>query len=97
MTLLNTEIFKPLSPETPVRPQDEFRVSVLPNAIGARPFAGLSPHSAGAGRAEPGGKKCEPSVTVQREGDRITQIRVQCACGEVMELACHYDPPAGNA
>lgn len=32
----------------------------------------------------------KPVVTVQREGDRVTGIRVECACGQVIELACSY-------
>jgi hypothetical protein len=32
----------------------------------------------------------QPKITCQREGDRITQIRIQCACGQVIELACDY-------
>ena len=31
-----------------------------------------------------------PVVTLQREGDRVTGIRVQCTCGEVIELNCVY-------
>lgn len=31
-----------------------------------------------------------PKVTLQREGDRVTHIRLECACGEVFELACDY-------
>jgi len=36
----------------------------------------------------------EPRVTVQRDGDRITHLRIQCTCGMVMDLACVYDAPA---
>jgi hypothetical protein len=32
----------------------------------------------------------QPKITCQREGDRITHIRIQCACGQVIELACEY-------
>ncbi len=31
-----------------------------------------------------------PSVSLKRDGDKITHIRVQCGCGEVIELACVY-------
>ncbi len=30
----------------------------------------------------------EPIVTLEREGPRITRIKVQCCCGHVIELAC---------
>jgi hypothetical protein len=36
----------------------------------------------------------EPRVTIQRDGDRITHLRIQCPCGQIMDLACVYDPPA---
>ena len=32
----------------------------------------------------------KPSVTLQREGDVVTGIRIQCGCGRVIELACVY-------
>jgi hypothetical protein len=31
-----------------------------------------------------------PTVTVEREGDLIKSIRIECACGQVHELACVY-------
>jgi hypothetical protein len=33
----------------------------------------------------------EPRVTVQRDGDRVTHLRIQCPCGMIMDLACVYD------
>jgi len=38
----------------------------------------------------------EPRVTVQRDGDRVTHLRIQCTCGQIIELACVYDPPKGG-
>ncbi len=32
----------------------------------------------------------EPKVTLERDGDRITSIKIQCGCGHVIELACAY-------
>ncbi len=29
-------------------------------------------------------------VELKRDGDRITQIRIQCRCGETIELDCEY-------
>lgn len=35
----------------------------------------------------------KPSISLQRQDDgRIIGIRVQCSCGHIMELACHYPP-----
>jgi len=39
----------------------------------------------------------EPRVTLQRDGDRVTHIRIQCTCGLIMDLACIYDEPAAEA
>jgi hypothetical protein len=34
-----------------------------------------------------GGK---PIVTLERDGERVTGIRIECVCGQVIELACSY-------
>jgi hypothetical protein len=31
-----------------------------------------------------------PVVTFQRNGERVTSIRIRCACGELIELDCVY-------
>jgi len=31
-----------------------------------------------------------PQVKLVREGDKIKQIRIQCSCGQVIELDCIY-------
>jgi hypothetical protein len=34
---------------------------------------------------------CPPAkVTLQRQGDVVTSIRIQCSCGQVIELSCVY-------
>jgi len=30
----------------------------------------------------------EPKVTLEREGNRVTRIKVQCVCGNIIELDC---------
>ena len=43
------------------------------------------------GRAEPPDKACgRPSVTLQRQGEVVSGIRIECGCGQVIELACAY-------
>jgi hypothetical protein len=32
----------------------------------------------------------EPKITLERQGETITHIRIQCACGQVIELKCDY-------
>jgi hypothetical protein len=31
-----------------------------------------------------------PKVTLQRQGDVVSAIRIQCSCGQVIELNCVY-------
>lgn len=31
-----------------------------------------------------------PKVTLERQGDLITHIRIECSCGQVTELKCEY-------
>ncbi len=33
----------------------------------------------------------EPTLTLERDGDRVTRITIQCPCGHVIELACEPD------
>ena len=87
-------------------PDDGPGIKVMPKAGGQEgatdfaPFsAGLSnPASSGRGTANElpahashaSNRSVTPTVTLQREGDRITGIRVECSCGQVIELACSY-------
>jgi hypothetical protein len=32
----------------------------------------------------------EPKITLQRDGETVTGIQVQCACGQVIDLSCAY-------
>jgi hypothetical protein len=44
-----------------------------------------------AGRAQQSAKACgKPSVTLQRQGEVVSGIRIECGCGQVIELACAY-------
>ncbi len=37
-----------------------------------------------------GTQPCDPRVSIQREGDQVTGIRIHCGCGQVIDLACIY-------
>jgi hypothetical protein len=41
----------------------------------------------------------EAQVKLQREGDHVSAIRIQCTCGRIVELACLYEnaPTPGTA
>jgi len=99
MTLLRTESFVPLTAVPAPAGQREFHVGIIPRDDHFRPFQSLAPKPLGPGETALSDDKrfCEPRISVQREGDRVTSIRVQCTCGQVMELACVYDEPAQAA
>jgi len=90
MTPPRTESFVPLTDAPVSDERREFRVTVIPQSEQSQIFQSLeqlapvpaSPMSA---------KNCEPRVSVQRDGDRVTGIRVQCSCGQVMDVACLYE------
>lgn len=62
--------------------------------LAAAPATASSVPGAGSGAtAASGAAACaarEPVVTLQKDGDRVTGIRVECGCGQVIELACTY-------
>ncbi len=31
-----------------------------------------------------------PKITVQKQGDAVTSIRIECPCGQVIDLACEF-------
>lgn len=57
-------------------------------ATGPAPHAGSAPASVVAPR--PHVEHGRPIVTLQRDGDQVTGIRIECTCGNVIELDCLY-------
>jgi hypothetical protein len=96
MTLLRTETFVPLTVAPSTGQGQEFKVAVIPVKDQSKPFHSLQHLAPDATAADAAEKKkvCEPRVSVQREGDRVISIRVQCGCGQVMDIACVYDEPS---
>ena len=95
MTTPRSNSFVPLSnaPASATERQD-FHLTLLTQTAAARPAqpASTTPMAP----ATPG--LCQPRITLQRDGPTITSIRIQCACGHVMELECEYEAmPAGAA
>jgi hypothetical protein len=66
---------------------DSFRLTILPQAQQAAPFQPVATAPSPAGNQL---SPKEPQVTLEREGDRITRIKIQCVCGQVLELDCAY-------
>jgi len=71
--------------------RSDFRVSIVSHAENSRPFQPLGQAGAKAGA----GGACEPRVTLQRDGECVSAIRIQCSCGQVIELACVYEKAIG--
>lgn len=68
------------------RPAEGATLKVLPEAPSPPDFksfdqAGLAPDRAAGGAPQ-------PKVTLQRTGDKVTGIRIECLCGQIIELAC---------
>jgi len=93
MTPHLNDAFVPLAPASP-RPASErreFRATVISSASQAQVFQSVAAATAPAMSSTPHVAHGEPKVTLQREGNRVTGIHIQCACGQVMELACVYE------
>jgi hypothetical protein len=59
-------------------------------AASAKSAAPPSPEPASAG-SSPGSDACgRPVITLQRTGDTVSSIRIQCTCGEIIDLSCVY-------
>jgi hypothetical protein len=85
--------FVPLTTRAPsAGSRVDFRVAIVSQAENTQPFRPLGPAVAGAAPAAHGAG-CEPRIAVQREGDRVSSIQIQCGCGQLIELACIYEPP----
>jgi len=95
MTHTRTESFVPLTTALPTSSggHTEFRATVVSQADQLQKFQSVANATAGTSAA-PRSSDCQPEVSLQRDGNRVTGIRVQCSCGEVIELACAYEQAA---
>lgn len=85
--------FVPLAVGAPsTKDRTDFRVTVLRDTPAAAAFQPLNQPHAAAPNTIPGAHAHahEPQVTLQREGDRVTGIHIQCGCGRMIELGCVY-------
>ena len=78
-------------------------VPLFPRSNGSVPTAPRVHRNAGPAKADsfqplaatpaaghPCGPVREPRMTLEREGARVTKIRIECSCGQIIELACEY-------
>jgi hypothetical protein len=94
MSLLPTDAFVPLMAKSATAENGERRVTLLSAADTARPFKALELPATPPLSPPPAEKICEPRVLIQRDGERVTGLRIQCSCGQIMDVACVYEPPA---
>ena len=93
MTPQRTQTFVPLTAAPALPERRDFSVTVVPGAEKKpeKNFQSLEPLRAAPAPVVEENKTCEPRVSVQRDGGRVTHLRIQCTCGQVMDLACLYD------
>lgn len=93
MTTTPTEPFVPLTAAV-TRPGEslEHRVNIVTQPGHTQSFKPLTAEApAPTGDTALHNKKtCDPRVSIQREGDQVTGIRIHCGCGQVIDLACIY-------
>ena len=68
----------------------EHQVNVVSQPGHTQSFKPLTTEAPTTGHTGHGGKPCDPRVSIQREGDQVTGIRIHCGCGQVIDLACIY-------
>lgn len=73
----------PASP--PCSPEPEFR----PVLACSFPCSAAAPEVGPLGPVPPP-QSSPPTITLKREGDRVTQVQIRCSCGELIELNCVY-------
>ncbi len=87
--------FVPFGPGTgglPKNPGTPPNLKVIPAASGAEAFSPLHAGTANHPHGTTNGTGAASRITLQKDGERITSIRIECSCGEVIELGCHYAP-----
>jgi hypothetical protein len=84
------EPFVPLTnAQPPLGPVQDFRVLLAGNPEQARAFRPQVAASLSSSSVVPvPSPTCEPRVSLQRDGDRVVAIHIQCSCGQAIDLAC---------
>ena len=97
MTPTQTDPFIPLT-HAAALPSDrqEYDVTVVTQAERAQLFKPLTlePTTVASGAPARHGQGCDPQISLQRQGDVVTGIRVICGCGQTIDLACIFSEPA---
>lgn len=98
MTASSKETFVPLAFASPANGRrDDFHVLVAERPEMARSLRESNPVSVVATSGQ-NLRLCEPRVTLQRDAKVITGIRIECSCGQIIDLKCSYQdgPPSST-
>jgi hypothetical protein len=82
-------LFEPLSAAAGRAEDGGFQLKVVPAGEPGSAHPAPFPHAHAHVPGSPASIS-QPVVTLQREGDKVTGIRIACVCGQVIELACAY-------
>ncbi len=93
-----SEAFVPLvTGPAPAGDTAVFHLKVLPKPAAESNFESLAPSAPPAGSAPApapaqAANPClkPPVVTMQKQGDVVSGIKIECSCGQIIELACSY-------
>lgn len=89
--------FIPFGPATPGGASKTDRTPALNLVTGSGAGNNFSPLQTTGNSAHGAGKgHGAATLTLQKDGDVITGIRVECACGQVIDLACAYREASGK-
>jgi len=83
-----TDTFVPLTAVKSTAPSDPGFSAMA--GKGATPQVAPAATASAGPVAAPAGACAKPVVTLQRQGDVVSSIRIQCGCGQVIELNCVY-------
>lgn len=88
MMNMDNDRFIPLTPGRGQSPAPRLGANTATPDTARPDFQPLTAAAQAAGAAE----SCsgDPVVALERNGERITRIRVQCSCGKLMILDCEY-------
>lgn len=90
------EQFVPLVPTLPSAESREFQITIIPQGEQAQSFQSLQ-NSGPAIGGQVHKKHGEPTLSVQRDNGRVTHIKIQCGCGQTIDLECVYDEAGKDA
>lgn len=85
-----TQAFVPLLPGAARGTEPSMPVRLKPVSSPAATFEPASALASSKTESHKDHTHSEPKITLERQGETITHIRIECGCGQVTELKCEY-------